>query len=193
MPRQTAYLIAVLCLFVGFLIGTLTAAYFLPGGRKQHAVQQPPQSQSQNAQVNPAKQRRQLDLEMETSRNPDNLEAWTSLGHLYFDMDNHAEAIRAYTRALDLDPNNADIWTDLGVMYRRHGQPQKAVECFEKAVQSSPAHQTARFNMGIVLLHDLNQKKQAIATWKELLEINPDAKAPTGTPLHLMIEQIPQE
>ncbi len=191
MPKQTAYLIAVLCLLLGFMTGAMTAGYFLPGQSAETMSQATPsQGQQQPQGMNAADQRRQLDLEMETSRNPNSLEAWIALGHLYFDSSNHVEAIRAYNRALELNPKDANVWTDLGVMYRRNGQPTKAVECFDKASTVDPRHETARFNKGIVLLHDLNQKSQAIRAWQELLKVNPNAKAPTGKPVRLMIEEL---
>lgn len=190
MPKQTAYLIAVLCLLLGFMTGAMTAGYFLPGQKAQPAQQQPAQNEQQATGMNAAEQRRQLDLEMETQRHPENRDAWVALGHIYFDSGNHVEAIHAYTHALDLDPKDANIWTDLGVMYRRNGQPKEAIKSFDKAIAIDPRHQTARFNKGVVMLHDLNDKAGAIASWQELLKVNPDAKSPSGQPIRLMIDEM---
>ena len=40
------------------------------------------------------------------------------------------------------------------------------------------------------MLHDLNDKAGAIASWQELLKVNPDAKSPSGQPIRLMIDEM---
>jgi cytochrome c-type biogenesis protein CcmH/NrfG len=48
-----------------------------------------------------------LTLEKETSLNPENEEAWTQLGNLYFDINNTEKAINAYSKSLRLNPNDS--------------------------------------------------------------------------------------
>ena len=100
-------------------------------------------------------------LEDETARNPENTQAWVQLGNEYFDSSQHAKAIWAYRKSLELDPNNANVWTDLGVMYRRSGSPQEAIKSFDKAIEVDPKHEISRMNKGIVLLHDMNDMEGA--------------------------------
>lgn len=126
-------------------------------------------------------------LEAEVARDPDNLEAWTQLGNIYFDIDEPGKAIVAYEKALTLDPDNADILTDLGVMYQRTGQPERALALFDRAISADPSHDTARFNKGVVLMHDLKDPGRAIAEWKALSEINPVFTAPNGQSLDEVI------
>jgi cytochrome c-type biogenesis protein CcmH/NrfG len=116
-------------------------------------------------------------LEAEVINNPENTEAWIQLGHVYFDTNKYDLAIVAYEKSLELNPSNADVLTDLGIMYRRSGQPRRAIEKFDKAVAVDPKHETARFNKGIVLMHDLGDRDGAIRAWDDLLEINPLAMA----------------
>ncbi len=78
------------------------------------------------------------------------------LGNAYFDDEAYEKAIEAYTKTLRADPSNADVMTDLGVAYRRTSRPKKAVEAFRKAARIDPSHRRSRYNLGIVLLHDLN-------------------------------------
>ena len=132
-------------------------------------------------------------LEVRASSNPDDVDAWTRLGHRYFDTDQFDKAIRAYTRALELDPSSADVWTDLGVMYRRSDKPSQAVESFDKAILTDPTHQTARFNKGVVLMHDLGDMPGALAAWKELLQVNPQAAAPNGVPVADMVRELEKQ
>ena len=75
-------------------------------------------------------------------------------------------------------------------MYRRAGQPKEAIEAFEKAARIDPKHEIARFNKGIVLLHDLNDREGALKTWEQLVDINPAAMTPGGKPLAEMIKAL---
>lgn len=128
-------------------------------------------------------------LEQEVARNPDKADAWIALGNSYFDSERPEKAIDAYEKALALAPNNANVITDMGVMYRRSGRPKEAVAAFNRAIKVDPKHETARFNKGIVLFHDLEDPDGAISVWEELLNINPMAQAPGGQSLQMMIEQ----
>jgi cytochrome c-type biogenesis protein CcmH/NrfG len=129
-------------------------------------------------------------LEKEAAAHPDNADIWIQLGNTYFDGNDPDRAAAAYEKALALTPDNPDVWTDLGVMYRRKGQPQKAVEAFDRAIKIDSRHQTARFNKGVVLLHDLQDMPAAIQAWEELVRINPVATTPNGQSVDELVQQM---
>jgi cytochrome c-type biogenesis protein CcmH/NrfG len=129
-------------------------------------------------------------LRQRTLSNPEDADSWIQLGHLYFDSDQFKEAINAYETALKIKPNNPDVLTDLGVMYRRSGNPKEAIAKFDQAISLDPTHQVSRFNKGVVLMHDLNDAKGAIDTWQQLVELNPDAKAPNGQLVKDLLAQL---
>jgi len=131
-------------------------------------------------------------LEFKTSRNPGDIAGWIELGNSCFDANLPEKAISAYEKALALNPDNADVWTDLGVMYRKSGKFDKAIQCFDKAIGIDPRHEIARFNKGIVLMHDLNDPKGAIQAWEELLAVNPLAMAPNGQSIDEMLKKLKQ-
>ena len=197
--RSTALIIAAVCLAAGFLAGIFYSDTF--GGRKvrkmtvKQSASQGPQTQ---APVSTASQAGVIAvLEEKVAANPQDAEAWTSLGHAYFDGDDPANAIRAYKKSLGLKPGNADVLTDMGVMYRRSGNPQEAIRCFDKAIEIDPKHRQSRYNKGIVLMHDLQNPEAAIRAWEELVSIYPDAKTQEGIPVSDMIKKFgsssPQE
>jgi cytochrome c-type biogenesis protein CcmH/NrfG len=161
----------------------------MPAGMPQ-APPQPRQQASQEETITEDQAKHILALEKEVAANPDNLDAWTQLGNLYFDTNNFDSAIRSYKKSLALKPDNANVQTDLGVMYRRAGQPEQAVKAFEKAVEIDPKHEIARFNTGIVLLHDLNDREGALKAWQGLVDINPAAMTPGGKPLAELIKAL---
>ena len=110
----------------------------------------------------------------------------------YFDTDQFEKSIQAYEQALALEPNNANVLTDMGVMYRRSDQPQKAIAAFDKAIAVDPGHEISRFNKGIVLMHDLNDREGAVKAWADLVRINPLAKTPSGIPIKEMVDKLKQ-
>lgn len=181
-PRVVAihhvWMIAAVTLATGFIAGVAFSAYKLKSGTPAGAQTAPSTNLDQMAQS----------LEAELAKNPQNTDAWIQLGHVYFDSDQYLRAITAYQKALALNPNNSDVLTDLGIMYRRTGQPDKAIESFDKATQVDPKHENARFNKGIVLMHDVKDRAGAIATWEALLQINPFAMASKDQSLDQLLQ-----
>ncbi len=173
---------------IGFIGGVVFSAWRTGGG-----VSAPIQSNQQAAAKPPMNlnQRQELEALLQaTKTTPDNVQAWTQLGHFYFDTGEHQKAIEAYNTSLKLDDNRPDVWTDLGVMYRRTGDPKKAIESFERALSINQRHEIALFNMGVVQMHDLKDAKAALASWERLVEINPQAKTPSGQSVKSMLADL---
>jgi cytochrome c-type biogenesis protein CcmH/NrfG len=178
MTKQSAMMMAVITLVIGFAAGVGFTVY--KTGSTSSLSSNPGQTTNSTQQTQA--------LEAEASNNPQNPVTWIQLGNSYYDADQHEKAIEAYEKALALKPNNADVLTDLGVMYRRNGQPRKAIESFDKAFAVNPQHETSRFNKGIVLLHDLEDREGAVRAWEGLLEINPLAMAGGDTSVDQLVE-----
>lgn len=187
--KETTLIIGLCCLIIGFLSGIVFSIYKTPanGGTGMVVTEQ---SGGQSGKLTAEQSQRLLQLELEVQKNPSNIEAWTSLGHLYFDSDQADKAIVAYNKSLALAPNNADVITDLGVMYRRVGKHQEAIASFDQAMQVNPKHETARFNKGVVLLYDLKDQPGAIAAWQDLLALNPMAAAPNGQLVSELLKEV---
>lgn len=187
--RETMWLAASIALVVGFIGGVVFGVYKTGSDQPiQKSMISQPTENKQDVSVESAAQI--FKLEKTTKENPDDVASWITLGNLYFDTGNHQKAITAYTKALALNPNNANVMTDLGVMYRRNGEPQKAVEAFDKAAKIDSKHETALFNKGIVLMHDLNDLEGAIHAWEALVKRNPAATSPTGQPVKDLVEKL---
>jgi cytochrome c-type biogenesis protein CcmH/NrfG len=173
---------------IGFLGGVVFSAWRSGAGTpgptqsNQRTMAKPPMSMEQ---------RQELDALLQaTKTTPDNVQAWTQLGHFYFDSGEHEKAIDAYVQSLELDPDRPDVWTDLGVMYRRSGDPKKAIQSFERALSINQRHEIALFNMGVVQMHDLKDAKAALASWERLVKINPQAKTPSGQLVKSMLAEL---
>jgi len=184
--QEKAFFAAFACLIIGFLVGIVFSIYKMPGISASFTHNPAAHQQA----LSPEQLRVMESLEKAVAADPANVQAWTQLGHLYFDTDRFEQAIAAYTRSLELDPGNADVITDLGVMYRRNGQPDQAISSFDRAIAMDPRHETARFNMGVVLLHDFDDTSGAIKVWEELVELNPVAYAPNGQLVSELLDEL---
>jgi cytochrome c-type biogenesis protein CcmH/NrfG len=185
MRKESALLIAVLALAVGFFGGVFFGVYKSGSGAAPMSAGAPAPSKDLSSQI--------TSLEKETRQNPSNAAAWIELGNLFFDSDQFEKAIQAYRKALDLKPDNADVWTDMGVMYRKSGRSDEAIKSFDQAIAINPKHEISRLNKGIVLLHDLQDSAGAIRAWEGLLEINPTAMAPGGTTIDQMVQSLKKQ
>ena len=173
---------------IGFIGGVVFSAYRT--GANMPAGGQPSPQTTAKPPMN-LQQKQALDTLLKaTQTTPDNVQAWTQLGHFYFDSGENQKAIEAYQKSLSLDGNRPDIWTDLGVMYRRAGNPEQAIEAFEKAISLNQSHEVALFNKGVVQMHDLKNPKAALASWERLVEINPQAKTPSGQLVKTMVAEL---
>lgn len=187
--KQTLYISIGVALLMGFLIGIIYSDRS-PGPVGQVAQQPnlPPLPQQQNQLIQQIQS-----LQFAVQQNPNNAEAWTQLGHAYFDSNQPVKAIEAYNKSLAIIPSNPPVLTDLGVMYRRNGQPEKAIESFDKALEASPGFEQALFNKGVVLYNDLGDLEGALQSWRELLIVNPGATGPNGVAVEKMVDDLAKQ
>jgi len=193
--KETMIVVACICFGVGFLGGIAFGVY--KSGSVTPSVQSagtmPTMTGPSIGEPTPAQADLVQALEQKTEKDPRDVDAWIRLGNVYFDTNQYEKAIGAYQRSLALKPSNPDVLTDMGVMYRRNNQPGKAIESFDRAISVDPAHETARFNKGIVLMHDLNDLEEAVRAWGELVEINPGAETPGGQSIKEMLARFGDE
>ncbi len=187
-PDNKKQIITYCIIFViGFLAGVAFTVYksssITPASLTAPDGQQSPPHNEETHQA-------MLKLEAEVTTNPGNFQAWASLGNLYYDTDQGTKAIAAYNKSLSLHKGDANLLTDLGVMYRKNKQPDKAIESFNQAIQENPTHMPSRYNKGIVLLYDLNDKQGALASWEDMLRIDPQAKSNSGVTIRELIDQV---
>ena len=191
--KQTLILAVLLCLCIGFFGGTLYSSFKLA---PKNLFKEQGKTTMQKAEPEEHK-----DISMELSAkiaeiqhylkdNPGDAEAWTNLGNLFYDSDQAQNAIDAYEKSLAIEPGRPGVITDLGTMYRRNNEPKKAIETFDKAIAVDPSFETARFNKGVVMLHDLNDLEGCIKEWEALVEVNPMAMAPNGDSVDALIQKM---
>jgi tetratricopeptide (TPR) repeat protein len=98
------------------------------------------------------------------------------LGEVYTGFGLHDEAVREYSKALDLCPDFADLRVRLGIVYRDMGLFNAAIAEFEHARRLRPEYLPAPINLGVTLF-SIGRKDDAIAAWREVLERDPANKS----------------
>ncbi len=167
---------AVLWGMVGFAAGLLAGA--VAGGVLEHrlsphGVGQGPSFQVQQPGLSPEQRAGMEAIHERLLEDPKDADAWVQLGNMNYDLDRPFDAIQAYEMALGLRPLDPDVITDMGTMYRRVGRPEKAASLFRRANEISPGHFQSLYNLGVVLLHDLQDSAGAVRAWEEYLRVGP--------------------
>jgi tetratricopeptide (TPR) repeat protein len=95
---------------------------------------------------------------------------WYALG-CELEMSSVEQAVDAYERALRVDPAHADSHVNLGRLFHDE-RPVQAEKHYRAAVESQPDHDTAWFNLGVVL-EDLDRPGDAIRAYERALDVDP--------------------
>ncbi len=182
--NREAYLLGLVCLMAGLLIGYLFRGSSAPvTSSGQLVANAPGQASAPGTGSTPPGSTPALTAESlqplaapllaAVRADPRNVEALVQLGNLYYDHQLYPQAIEYYSRALELKPNDVNVRTDLGTAYWYSNLPQQAVKEYEKSLAINPSHPNTLFNMGIVRSQGLRDPAGAIAAWEKLLKTNP--------------------
>lgn len=183
--QKTLVTAVIVSLILGFVGGAMYSSFKLADNASMHA-----ESGGETDDHSNELKAKILNLELHVKENPDDAQAWTTLGNYLYDTKQPVKAIHAYERSLELAPGRTGVLTDLGYMYLVNEQPGKAIEMFDKALAVDPSFEPALLNKGVALVHVVEDVEGGIKVWEELVRINPMAKTPTGEPVKLLIERM---
>ncbi len=85
---------------------------------------------------------------------------------------NYQEAIRHFTKAIDLNPMDANSYYSRGAAYSHEGQYDRAISDYTKALEINPKDAKAYCNRGNVYCRK-GEYDRAISDYTKALEINP--------------------
>jgi len=176
---REAYLLALVCLTFGLLLGYVfrgsapvagslptTAGAAMPAASGPIGTGAMPTAESLQPLVAP--------LLAALKADPKNFDTLVQIGNLYYDHHIYPEAIEYYTRALELRPSDVNVRTDLGTAFWYGGFPEKAVAEYQKSLAVDPTHPNTLFNLGVVRSEGLKDPSGAIAAWEKLLKAHPE-------------------
>jgi len=102
------------------------------------------------------------ELTFRIEREPQEADAWNSLGVAYDELGRDEEAIEAFRRALRIDPARPDAHSNLGTLLSRRDRASEALGHFEAAIRTEPDCFECHLRRGI-LLRDLGRMEEAVA------------------------------
>jgi cytochrome c-type biogenesis protein CcmH/NrfG len=183
-----AYIMAVVCLLVGFAVGYLlrgmtggTAAApavateqqpGAPASAEGGTAGQPRQPTPEELKAAADQQAAPL-LEQLKSK-PNDGPVLIHLGNLYYDAQQYPTAITYYQKALTVDPKNSSVRTDMATAMFYTAQFDQAIAEFDHALKDDPKNGNALFNRGICKWQGKMDVKGAVADWELLLKENPN-------------------
>jgi len=171
---REAYLLAMVCLFVGLVAGWLLRGSSSPAASAP-AVASAPSAPAGESMPSVASVNQEAQPLLDALKaNPRDSATIVRLGNLYYDRKFWPEAIRYYQQALEVGPDDPDVRTDLGTAYYYSGFPDKALEQFNQVLKKSPNYPNTLFNLGIVRRDAYKDNAGALAAWDKLLKNNPN-------------------
>jgi cytochrome c-type biogenesis protein CcmH len=125
---------------------------------------------------------------------PDDLDGWMLLGRSYLQSGRPADAVAAYTRALNLAPKDPDVQVAFGeaLVFAADGiVTPPARSAFAQALTANPSQAGARYYLGLAEVQ-AGRKQQGYEAWLSLARDTP-ADAPWAALIKRQIAQLGAE
>ncbi len=100
-------------------------------------------------------------------------DGWYDLGLAYAGAGNHAEAIAAFRKQLELDPNHKHANGDLAMELQQTGKNDEAIAAYRKQLETAPYEKATLKNLGL-LLAQLGRDAEARTELEAAAAIPPD-------------------
>lgn len=121
-------------------------------------------------------------LAAKLEKEPGNADGWVMLARTYYAMNRHAEAARAFERAVALVPDNAELLADYAdaVGASEGGLRGKSIELIERALKADPTHWKALALAGTAAFNRKDYK-QAVVYWERMKATVPPGSSIAGS------------
>lgn len=98
-------------------------------------------------------------------------EDWYNQGVNMGSVEKHAEEIRCYQRALEINPDHAKAWNNLAVALGKFGKHDEEVVCYAEALKINPEDAETWYNLGVVLM-ETEKLYEAAECFRKALKID---------------------
>ena len=114
------------------------------------------------------------DYEKLAGMNSNDPEVFNYIGYIYSSGNNHAKAVPAIKRAIQLDSNNAEYYYNCALSLSRLSQFEEAIRYYSHAILKNPKYDAAHLNRGL-LYGDAQETDKAIADFDYLVMAHPES------------------
>jgi cytochrome c-type biogenesis protein CcmH/NrfG len=179
-PSQTVYAIVGICLVLGLFVG-----YFVMG---KHAVPRVAPAQTAANKVPSMGNHPKLTLEQmkqmadvqasslveKSKAEPKNAALLVQIAGIYQSTHQFKEAANYFQSALKIDPKNVSARTAMASCMYYSADVDGAIGQLNQALKYSPKDPNTLFNLGMIKYQGKKDPTGAVATWQQLLELNPN-------------------
>lgn len=107
------------------------------------------------------------------AKEPGNLEALKGKANVFYDRNDHAQAIPLYEKVLATQPDEPNVNTDLATMYLAAGDAKKAIDRYEAVIAKHPEFLQAHYNLAVTHAQ-LGHKQMAADRFRTARRLAPD-------------------
>jgi hypothetical protein len=104
------------------------------------------------------------------AKDPKSIDALRGKANVFYDQNDHAQAIPLYQQVLVLVPDDPNAKTDLATMYLYAGDPKKAIATYEEVVAKHPDFMQAHYNLAVTHAQ-LGHTPEALAAFAKAREL----------------------
>jgi cytochrome c-type biogenesis protein CcmH/NrfG len=179
------YVMAVICLLVGLVIGYLFRGSKSPAAAAQAIT--PAQTGAPAAGVGghmpSLEEMKQMadktaaPLLEQLRSDPANPTLLIQVGGVYKSTHQFKDALGYYDQALKIDPKNVPLRVEMASCMYYIGDVDGAIGQLQQALHYSPKDANSLFNLGMIKWQGKQDTKGALAAWHELLKSNPQLSA----------------
>lgn len=109
-----------------------------------------------------------------TLLDPNNVDAYVSLGEVYYDNSDLSNAIDNFCEAIKLDSTIPRIYCCLGLALWEKDFINESIVALEKAVEIAPEYDTALNNLGVVYLDGVGNVEESLGYFSKAIKANPN-------------------
>jgi cytochrome c-type biogenesis protein CcmH/NrfG len=183
LKTEQVYVMAVICLGIGVLLGYLFRGSESQRGPNVQAMVQP--IADRTAAAGMPKQMPTLDdmkrmadkkaepLLLKLKGDPRNASLLNQIGTLYKAAHQFKEAGEYYDKSLQIDPKNVGARTDLAACLYYEGDADGAIKQLQESLQYDSKNANALFNLGMIEWQAKKDSSGAVKAWRRLLASNP--------------------
>jgi tetratricopeptide (TPR) repeat protein len=110
-------------------------------------------------------------MQARLAMNPNDFEALSTLGDMYFESSRYVDAFQTYDKAIAVNPKCADCFNDRGLSLFYLGDSTSALESFDRAIAIDPGYIHAWLSKGYVLLSE-GRYQEAIVPLNKVKELD---------------------